>query len=90
MAVHVSTVLDSYIYGAALQQQTLSDDIPQAAADRQAEVAQWDPALAEHFPHLVEVVTELGRSGYDHAAEFEFGLDLLLDGIERVARRRRS
>ena len=32
----------------------------------------------------MEVVTELSKSGYDDTEEFEFGLDLILDGIERL------
>jgi hypothetical protein len=37
-------------------------------------------------PYLAEVVVELAESGYDYAEEFEFGLDLILDGIERLKR----
>ncbi len=30
----------------------------------------------------MEVVEQLPKIGYDYAQEFEFGLDLILDGIE--------
>jgi len=30
------------------------------------------------------VVAELGRAGYDYDEEFVTGLDLLLDGVERL------
>jgi hypothetical protein len=33
---------------------------------------------------------ELGKSGYDYTEDFEFGLDLLLDGIERLRRQDRA
>ncbi|NXY96255.1 hypothetical protein HYE82_18055 [Streptomyces sp. BR123] len=39
---------------------------------------------AEEYPHLVEFAREhVMRPGYDHAAEFDYGLDLVLDGLER-------
>lgn len=37
------------------------------------------------YPHLHEVIVEyVLRAGFDYAAEFEFGLVLLLDALERV------
>jgi hypothetical protein len=38
---------------------------------------------ADQYPHLVEIATELIAAGFDYAAEFEYGLDLVLDAIER-------
>jgi len=40
------------------------------------------PSIAEEYPYLAEVVVELARRGYDYGEEFEFGLNLILDGIE--------
>ena len=42
------------------------------------------------WPTGDEVVIELGRRGYDYTEEFEFGLDLILDGLERFRRKSRS
>ena len=40
---------------------------------------------ANEYPHLAEMITEHAMNpGYDYADEFEFGLDLILDGLERV------
>jgi Tetracyclin repressor-like, C-terminal domain len=37
------------------------------------------------YPHLVEVVGgHVATAGYDYATEFVFGLDLILDGLERA------
>jgi hypothetical protein len=37
------------------------------------------------FPHLAELtIQHVLQPGYDYADEFEFGLDLLLDGLERA------
>jgi hypothetical protein len=42
------------------------------------------PSVAEEYPYLVEVVVELGKSGYSYAVKFEVGPDQLLDGIEHL------
>ncbi len=37
------------------------------------------------YPHLVELMTEhVLRPGYAYGNEFEYGLDLVLDGLERA------
>ncbi|WP_223263283.1 TetR/AcrR family transcriptional regulator C-terminal domain-containing protein [Arthrobacter sp. NamB2] len=83
--VHVTSALDAYVYGFALQQKTLSFETPEesgqvAAATQQGLAAE----AAELYPYLMEVVVELGRSGYDYDEEFAVGLDLLLDGIDAL------
>ena len=81
--VHVTSLLDAYVYGFALQQKTLSFETPEesaaaAAATRNAESAED----AARYPYLLEVVGELAKEGYDYDAEFAVGLDVLLDGVE--------
>ena len=40
---------------------------------------------ADAYPHLTEMtVQHVLQPGYDYADEFEFGLDLILDGLDRV------
>jgi AcrR family transcriptional regulator len=81
-AVHAMSVMDAYIYGFALQEKNLPFDTPDQVSDvieiQRAQV----PAMDDH-PYLVEVATEMAKSGYDYATEFEFGLELILDGLER-------
>ena len=36
------------------------------------------------FPALARVALEYAETPYDDAAAFEFGLDLILDGLERL------
>ncbi len=84
-AVHAYSAMDSYIYGFALQEKTLPFATPEESGEvAQAKRAMLPPAFAEQFPYLVEVAVELGRSGYDYALEFEVGLDLLLDAIDKL------
>ena len=85
-AIHAYNLMDSYIYGFALQEKTLPGDIAAEAQARHDALAGTDPALAKRFPYLIEVVNELAASGYDYTGQFERGLDVVLDGIERTRR----
>jgi Tetracyclin repressor-like, C-terminal domain len=39
----------------------------------------------EEYPHLAELAVEhVLQPGYDYGDEFEFGLDLILDGLDRL------
>ena len=38
--------------------------------------------MGAQYPYLGEVVEEFAKDGYDYPQEFEFGLDLILDGLE--------
>jgi len=82
MAAHAFSALDSYIYGFALQEATL----PLGDTEEETvEVAQMMLAQvpADKYPHLTEFTTEhVLKPGYDYGNEFEFGLDLILDGLE--------
>jgi AcrR family transcriptional regulator len=83
-AIEAYNLMDSYIYGFALQEKTLPSDIAATAKARRQDLTAADPSLASRFPYLIEVVEELGTSGYDHTAQFERGLALILDGIEQL------
>ncbi len=83
MAAHTFSLIDAYVYGFVLQETTL----PFESADEAAEVAAaMMPALSpDDYPYLVELATEhVLQPGYDYGDEFEFGLGLLLDGLERA------
>jgi hypothetical protein len=87
MAGHAFSVLDSYIYGFALQEASLPFD----TAEETAEVAQTMLAElpAQEYPHLTEFAVErVLQPGYDYGNEFEFGLDLILDGLESALHNR--
>ena len=82
MAIHVFTVLDSYVYGFALQQMTMPFDSPEDLTGVAQDILQQFPS--DEFPYLAETLSEyVGKSGYDFANEFEFGLDLILDALDR-------
>jgi AcrR family transcriptional regulator len=82
-AVHAYSAQDAYIYGFALQEKTLPVDTPGQLAE--AAESMRRQFSADEYPHIAETITEhVTKSGYDFADEFEFGLDLILDGLERL------
>jgi AcrR family transcriptional regulator len=85
MSVHAYSVQDAYIYGFALQETDMSSETPDDfAAEAQRQMDAYAEVLAE-YPHLVEVVGGyVAKAGYDYGAEFLFGLDLILDGLDRL------
>ena len=83
LAAHAFSVLDSYIYGFALQERSLPFHTPEESAELAQDIFAGFPA--DTYPHLVELTTQhVLRPGYDYGNEFEFGLDLILDGLERI------
>ena len=82
MATHATNLVDSYVLGFALQE----TNFPFSNAEELAVVGEQMLAQvqADQYPNLVRVSGELLASGFDYADEFEFGLDLILDGIERA------
>jgi AcrR family transcriptional regulator len=83
LAAHAYSLLDSYIYGFALQETSL----PFTTAEETAEVAQTMMAQfpADAYPHLTEITVEhVLQPGYSYANEYLFGLDLILDGLEQA------
>jgi hypothetical protein len=83
MAAHAYSLLDSYIYGFALTKMNLPFDTSQEIAAVAQSMLQ--PFPLDEYPNLVQMLTEhVMKPGYDCGDEFEYGLDVILDGFERV------
>ena len=83
LAAHAFSALDSYTYGFALQEAALPFDTPEETAELAEMIMAQFPA--GEYPHLAELTIEhVLQPGYDYGNEFEFGLDLILDGLERA------
>ena len=82
-AVHANSVLDAYVYGFALQERDLPARADGATAEVMREQARHVPAMHD-YPYLVEAMGEFAGTAYEHDPEFAFGLELILDGIERT------
>ena len=81
MAAHAFSVIDGYLYGFALQQANLPIQTPEEVAEVAEHIIRQ--RSADEYPYLAEMIGYAMKPGYDYAEEFEFGLDLILDGIER-------
>jgi AcrR family transcriptional regulator len=83
MSAHAYALLDSYVYGFALQEVTLPfenpEDVPGVAGPMLQHIA------PDHYPHLFEMATEhVLQSGYDFGSEFDFGLKLILNALSEL------
>ena len=92
MAVQAYSVQDAYIYGFALQERNLPyntrQEFAQVAQRRVDEVEKRMEDVAAAFPYLAEVVAGyVARQGYSFGEAFEFGLDVILDGLEQLRKR---
>ena len=84
LTAHAYSLLDSYIYGFALQEASLPFGTAEETAQVTQEIAGRMPA--DEYPHLTELAVEhVLQPGYDYGDEFEVGLDLILDALERAA-----
>ena len=81
LAAHAYSVIDSYIYGFALEEAALPVTPPDMGDAVEGFLAQFQPG---EYPNLVEMATEhILKPGYDYGNEFDFGLELILDGLEQ-------
>jgi AcrR family transcriptional regulator len=81
LTAHAYALIDSYVYGFALQEAALPFKGPESVGDVAEPIMR---RMSEgEYPHLVEMATSYYlQPGYDFADEFRFGLDLILDGLE--------
>ncbi len=85
MTVHAYSMQDAYIYGFALQERDMSSESPDDfAAQAQQQMHDYQAVLRD-YPHSAEVVGgHIAKVGYDYATEFLFGLDLILESLDRL------
>ena len=84
MTAHAYAIVDSYLYGFALQEAHL----PHGGGEEMGELAEVmvDAFPVDAYPHLVELATQhVLQPGYSFGNSFEFGLDLILDGLDRAS-----
>lgn len=80
LAMRAFSILDAYIFGFILQEQSIAfeddDSLQEVGEDLLRQ-------MAGAYPHLTAATTDAMAEGYDYAAEFAFGLDLILDAVEQ-------
>lgn len=89
MAVQAYSVQDAYIYGYALQERGMvyatQDEFAETAAKRAEEVGEAMEDIARAYPYLAEVVAgHVAQHGHSLSEAYEFGLDVILSGLDRL------
>jgi AcrR family transcriptional regulator len=80
LTAYAYAIIDAYVYGFALQEASLPFDGAEGAAEVAGSI--MESFSSGDYPHLVEFTTQhVLQPGYDFAAQFEFGLDLILDAL---------
>jgi len=85
LTAHAYAILDSFVYGFAFEEATL----PAGGGEGFAEIAEEFAAHfpADVYPHLAELTFDhVLRPGYNFGDSFEFGLDLIIQGLDRAAK----
>jgi AcrR family transcriptional regulator len=82
MAMQAFSLIDSYIYGFGRQQFNVAVD-ENLDAEQMAE-AFLRAIPADEYPYLREMTEHAMTAGYDDTTDFEFGLALILDGLQRL------
>jgi len=82
-AAHAFSAIDSYIYGYAMQEKSLPFTTPEETA-AMAEIMLAQLPRSE-YPYLAELTSDhVLQPGYFYGDEFLIGLDLMLDGLEKM------
>lgn len=84
LAAHAFSALDSYIYGFVMQEMALPFDASDETqtADLVKKILEGIPE--DRYPHLRELTVEhVLRPGYNYGDEFAYGLELILEGLQR-------
>lgn len=82
LAAHAFSALDAYVYGFVLTEVNLPFEPGGDAEQFVDDIAHLLPV--EQYPHMVELIAQqVAGGGYRYGDEFDFGLDLVLDGLER-------
>ena len=81
MTAHAFALIDAYVYGFALSEASLPINGPETIPEVAEQMMEH---FADDYPHLLEFTVEhVVKPGYDYGEEFDYGLDVILDGLAR-------
>lgn len=84
LTAHAYSMLDAYLYGFVLQELQLPFDTEDSKDTQEATRAIFERIPEGGLPNLVELTMKhVLKPGYSYAKEFDFGLELILEGLER-------
>jgi AcrR family transcriptional regulator len=78
-AAHAFWLLDSYVYGHVIQETSFPVGTTEETTESGGSVP--DQITGREYPHLIEVEEHALTAEYSFDTEFEFGLDLILEGL---------
>ncbi len=88
LAGRAFSLMDSYIYGFELQRRSMTSG---GEEDQRKNAETFSINLATgYYPCLSRMVELSMETGYNEKADFEFGLNLILDGLERLLSEKKS
>jgi AcrR family transcriptional regulator len=79
-AAHAFWILDAYVYGQVVQENSLSLSTPKDMAEPVESI--HERRTANEYAYLLEMEEHALKSDYSFDSEFAFGLDLILDALE--------
>jgi len=85
LTAHAYALLDAFIYGFAIQEANL----PATTGDDMHELVEnvVDSMPMGDYPYLMELTNEhILKPGYNFSNEFEFGLNVILDGLDSASK----
>lgn len=82
LAAHAISILDCYVYGFGRQRLNMASS-GESKAEKRAEGFR-ENLSDQSYPHLALMTEFAMKTGYDEDADFEFGLNLILEGLGRL------
>lgn len=80
-ADHAWNAIDNHLYGFVMQEQ----QFPISPGEYAAVAAEYLPQIeAMNLPHLTRMTRLVADRHYDGLHDFDFGLDLIIDGLQRL------
>ena len=87
LTAHAYAAIDAYLFGFIAQEIALPFESGPETQELAAAIVAAMPA--DLYPHMREFTAEhVMQPGYDYGAEFDYGLELILDGLERARKKR--
>jgi AcrR family transcriptional regulator len=80
-AANAWLVIDSYVYGFQRQQSSLA--LPEGVDASDVAEEMLTTIQPDAYPSLMRIAGDFATDPHDEAAVFDFGLDLILDGLQR-------
>ena len=82
LTAHAYATIDSYVYGFALEEANLPDGGGAEIAEIAAAI--YEESLADYPDLAAFTIDHVLKPGYEFGNSFEFGLDLIIDGLARA------